>query len=121
MDGRYVGVDASQDACANFEARVRAAHPGVASAVVADARSEWTLPADFQDESCPTVVFALELLDNLPHDKVRNGFEGWVVDGREDFRPAADSWVRRALALDESVAGDAFVPTGCLQFLARVI
>ncbi len=121
VDCRYVGVDASQDACANFEARVRAAHPGVASAVVADARSEWTLPADFQDESCPTVVFALELLDNLPHDKVRNGFEGWVVDGREDFRPAADSWVRRALALDESVAGDAFVPTGCLQFLARVI
>ena len=42
-----------------------------------------------------------------------------VVDGREDFRPAADAWVRRALAL-EQVAGDAFVPTGCLQFLARV-
>ena len=98
---------------------MRDAHPGVASAVVADARSEWTLPADFQDESCPTVVFALELLDNLPHDKVRNGFEGWVVDGREDFRPAADEWVRRALAL-EPVAGDAFVPTGCLQFLGRV-
>ena len=78
-DCRYTGVDASQDACANFEARVRDAHPGVASAVVADARSEWTLPTDFQDESCPTVVFALELLDNLPHDKVRNGFEGWVV------------------------------------------
>ena len=116
---RYAGVDASQDACANFEARVHDAHPGVASAVVADARSEWTLPAGFQDESCPTVVFALELLDNLPHDKVRNGFEGWVVDGREDFRPAADAWVRRALAL-EPVAGDAFVPTGCLQFLGRV-
>ena len=81
VDCRYVGVDASQDACANFEARVRDAHPGVASAVVADARSEWTLPADFQDESCPTVIFALELLDNLPHDKVRDGFEGWVVDG----------------------------------------
>ena len=120
VDCRYVGVDASHDACANFEARLQDAHPGVASAVVADARSKWTLPADFQDESCPTVVFALELLDNLPHDKVRNGlFEGWVVDGREDFRPAADSWVRRALALDP-VAGDAFVPTGCLQFLARV-
>ena len=43
-----------------------------------------------------------------------------VVDGREDFRPAADAWVRRALALDEPVAGDAFVPTGCLQFLERV-
>ena len=79
VDCRYVGVDASQDACANFERRVHDTHPGVASAVVADARSEWTLPAGFQDESCPTVVFALELLDNLPHDKVRNGFEGWVV------------------------------------------
>ena len=43
-----------------------------------------------------------------------------VVDGREDFRPAADAWVRRALALVDPVAGDAFVPTGCLQFLARV-
>ena len=101
------------------KARVRDAHGAVASAVVADARSEWTLPAGFQDENCPTVVFALELLDNLPHDKVRDGFEGWVVDGREDFRPAADAWVRRALELDP-VAGDAFVPTGCLQFLARV-
>ena len=112
------GLDASQDACESFEARVREAHGAVASAVVADARSEWTLPADFQDESCPTVVFALELLDNLPHDKVRDGFEGWVVDGREDFRPAADSWVQRALAL-EPVAGDAFVPTGRLQFSGR--
>ena len=72
-------VDASQDACEGFEARLRDAHGAVSSAVVADARSEWTLPAGFQDESCPTVVFALELLDNLPHDKVRNGFEGWVV------------------------------------------
>ena len=72
-------VDASQDACEGFEARACDAHPGVASAVVADARSEWTLPAGFQDESCPTVVFALELLDNLPHDRVRDGFEGWVV------------------------------------------
>ena len=33
-----------------------------------------------------------------------------VVDGREDFRPAADSWVKRALALDDPVVGDAFVP-----------
>ena len=31
-DCRYAGVDASQDACANFERRVHDAHPGVASA-----------------------------------------------------------------------------------------
>jgi hypothetical protein len=116
---RYAGVDASQGACAAFEARLRAAHPGVAATIVADARSAWALPEGFSDDSTPTVVFALELLDNLPHDKVRGGFEGWVVDGREDFRPVSDPWVRKALAL-ETVGGDAFVPTGALQFLARV-
>ena len=43
--------------------KARARAPGRRLAV-ADARDEWTLPASFKDESCPTVVFALELPAN---------------------------------------------------------
>ena len=118
----YVAVDSSADACDAFLERL-APHGAVAAAVVGDAAGEWALP--WGDDDAPVAIVALELLDNLPHDKVRwtaDGIlEARVVDGAETFAPAADRWVLDAAALaGDRGGGDEFLPTGALQFLARI-
>jgi hypothetical protein len=116
---RYVGVDASPAMRSRFLERLdRRGHGGVADAVAGDAAGAWALPPGFGDG--PAAVVGLELLDNLPHDKVvwREGgaCDEVRVDGRDEVAaPAADAWVLRAAALAAPrAAGAEFVPT-CVE------
>ncbi|KAJ8603079.1 hypothetical protein CTAYLR_006680 [Chrysophaeum taylorii] len=139
----YLSVDVSATMVA--AARDLVGHPGVFEAAVADASGDWShlvLP-----RGTPAVVLALELLDNLVHDKLRwtRDESCWVPTGqievlgeREEVeRPLEDEWIRLAADVVRRRGGppvrnpslwffrrrhvvDHFVPTGALQFFANL-
>ena len=131
---QYVNVDVSRP-LADLAQSTNARH---------EHRYRSVLSEDFSEKSNElTFVVALEFLDNLPHDKLR-----WYDDkppeqarvsflrqeAEEVFEPLTDEWIRAAAAVPRGGAEkkrrrwffssqeqhDAFVPTGALQWLARI-
>lgn len=122
----YVGVDASAAMSERFLSALEARHGGRAFGVVADAGGDWALPGAVPAGATVTAV-ALELLDNLPHDKVLWGGDGAprevrvVRGGAEVDAPVADPLIARACALAGAKRGVAeFLPTGALAFLSAL-
>lgn len=141
----YTLVEISAAMAARQRERVQR-HAARCRVVQADATT-WEGVPPTGAEPGPCYVLALEVLDNLPHDKAqwrllpqgdqRTGPTGWleavVVDdgtvpaaagersdrgAREVFRPLSDPLLTHAIRL-WGVAGDrpAFVPTGALRLL----
>eukprot|EP00968_Pinguiococcus_pyrenoidosus_P020241 scaffold2325_cov257-Pinguiococcus_pyrenoidosus.AAC.11 len=110
-------------------------HPGKVQVLLAEASA---LEQVLTPSSAPCCVVLLELLDNLPHDKVRlQAAEGrleqaMVEDGpgrpREVFAPCSDPWIELVVEADETLtkrldaaldtaAGVAWLPGGVRDLL----
>jgi len=94
----YTGLDASPQLAAAAAAKVGAAgHASAFRGAVGDARDAraWPRPPP----GCAhTVVLACELLDNLPHDRVREDGDGNRFEAVVECRPDGDAESERQLA-----------------------
>lgn len=122
---KYVDVDVSEGMVEVAQQRIRRDHPSVDfQGVVGDACS-----VEFPEPKGRVFALALELLDNLPHDKIRWYDEDghWMpkeqveVDehGDELSVPLTDAWIRKAATVTERRGGPVLATTGIASFLRR--
>jgi Putative S-adenosyl-L-methionine-dependent methyltransferase len=142
---RYINVEISAT-LAEAQRATTVAHPRVHNVMHADAAAASTWAPLVSASPC--YVIALELLDNLPHDRVCLSDDGtwsetrvYFAQGKwqEQLQPVADplikrcldiytqhsgrrggNWLERFLLRDPSQSGSVFLPTTCLQLLESI-